>query len=237
MIPREVIDRGTTPEGKPFELVRERGHLVLRIDGQVLMSSQVHGSEGEMARLAATLAEPLPSARRPGEPARRVLIGGLGMGYTLRAALEAFEPDAAILVAELLPEVVAYGRGVLADLSGRALEDARVQVHLGDVREPLAQGPWSAVLLDVDNGPDALTVTDNRRLYDDEGCTRIARALAPGGVVVGWSASENRPYEQRLRRAGLRCTTHQVRARAEVRKGSAHTLFVGRAPGCRKGKG
>jgi spermidine synthase len=218
MIPREVLDRTTTADGKPLELARERGHFILRVGGVPLMSSAVHGSEEAMAELAvATLA---------GVSAPRVLVGGLGMGFTLRAVLDHFGPAARITVAELLPEIVTYNRGVLAPLAGEPLSDPRVELFEGDVREPLARGGWDAVLLDVDNGPDALTADENRALYDDAGCAALARALAPGGVVVVWSAYESRDYERRLRRAGLRGRVEKVRARGAVKKGARHTLFV-----------
>ena len=233
MIPRRIIDTGTTPEGKPFELAHERGHYVLRVGGVVLMSSATRGSEMAMARAAAT--------RLEGRSAPRVLVGGLGMGFTLRAALDAFEPAARITVAELLPQVVGYARGELAPLSNHAIDDPRVRTHIGDVRTPLAEGAWDAVLLDVDNGPDALTVASNAGLYGHAGCRSLATALTVGGVVVVWSGYEDAAFAGRLRHAGLECVVERVRAREgsgseggsgsgsarKKSKGAKHTLFIG----------
>jgi spermidine synthase len=219
MKPREVLDRTTTPDGRRLELAREGVHYVIRVDGVALMSSAAHGSEEAMARVAAEALGARPGAR--------VLVGGLGLGFTLRAALDAF-PDATVTVAELLPPLVGYNRGALADLARRPLDDPRVRLFEGDVRVPLGAGGWDAVLLDVDNGPEAFTTSANASLYDDAGAALLARALAPGGVLVVWSAGPSPAFERRLRRAGLACDTR--RARARDRKGATHTLFVARAP-------
>lgn len=223
MKPREVLDRTTTPDGEPLELVKEGGHFVIRVAGAALMSSAVHGSEEAMARVAV---ETIGMRPRP-----RLLVGGLGMGFTLRAALDALGSDARVTVAELLPAVVTYNRGVLGGLARHPLSDRRVRLFEGDVRVPLAEGGWDAVLMDVDNGPDAFTTSTNKSLYGDRGVTLMAGALSPCGVLVVWSAYPSRQFERRLRRAGLRTETLSVRARGEVRKGSKHTLLIGRSSG------
>lgn len=227
MKPREVLDRTTTPDGEPVELAREAGHYVIRVAGVPLMSSARTGSEQAMARVAA---EALAVSSTP-KRRLRVLVGGLGMGFTLRAALDAFGDQATITVAELLPALVEYNRGVLGDLAGRPLADRRVRLFEGDVRAMLARGGWHAVLMDVDNGPDAFTASSNASLYGDAGAASMARSLAPGGVLVVWSAYPDPAFERRLRRAGLHCEVRRVHARGDVKKGGRHTLFVASRPG------
>jgi spermidine synthase len=218
MKPREILDTSTTPDGERLELAREGDHYVIRIGGAPLMSSRTYGSEQEMARVAA---ERLGARVKP-----RVLIGGLGMGFTLRAALDSFGPDAEVTVAELLPPLIDYNRGVLADGAGRPLEDRRVSLFEGDVRKPLGRAGWDVVLLDVDNGPDAFTAQGNKSLYGDRGVALMAGALNPGGVLVVWSAYPDKAFERRLRRVGLHCNALTVRARGAIKKGAKHTLFV-----------
>ena len=218
LIPREVIARSTTPDGEPLELSREGGYFVIRVGHVPLMSSAAFGSEQHMARVAHDAV-----GRRP---APRVLVGGLGMGFTLRAVLDAFGSDASVTVAELLPDVVGYVRGVLAGVAAHPLDDARVTLYEGDVRDCLTPSAWDAVLLDVDNGPQALTVASNRSLYEDVG--PLARCLVPGGVLVVWSATQSRAFEQRLRRARLDVQSRRVCARGH--RGSRHVLYIGARP-------
>lgn len=160
----------------------------------------------------------------------RILIGGLGMGFTLRATLDEFDDAAEIHVAELMPIVVEYNRTFLAHLADRPLDDRRVTVQVCDVREPLKSGGWDVILMDVDNGPDALTSKDNKSLYGLNGARRFAEALNPEGVLVVWSAYPSRRFEERLRQAGLDARSTTVRARWPERKGPKHTLFVARQP-------
>lgn len=216
---RVVLDRSTTPDGETLELAIEHGHHILRVGSVPLMSSAMRGSEEAMAEVAA---EELGEIEAP-----RILIGGLGMGFTLRATLDAFGDDAEVTVAELMPVVVRYNRSHLADLAERPLEDPRVTLFEGDVKKKIDDGGWDAILLDVDNGPDALTSERNERLYGVRGTERIMRALAPGGVVVVWSSFPSPSYVERLRRAGLEARARSVRARWPLRKGPMHTLFVG----------
>jgi spermidine synthase len=219
---REVLDRTQTPDRQPLELAREAGHYVIRVSGIPLMSSAAFGSEQAMACIAYELLGPRPCSQ--------VLVGGLGMGFTLRAVLDTFADDARVTVAELLPSLVDYSRTVLGHLANHPLADPRVHLHQGDVRVPIGRQRWDVILLDVDNGPDALTTAGNASLYSEAGVLRLSRALSPGGVLVVWSAFESRRFEERLRRTGMSCETRKVRARTDVGKGAIHTLFVAHAP-------
>jgi spermidine synthase len=219
---REVLDRTQAPGQQPLELAREAGHYVIRVGGIPLMSSATFGSEQAMARIAR---EQLGDLAAP-----RILVGGLGMGFTLRAVLDAFAPDLRVTVSELLPALVRYSRELLGHLADHPLRDSRVHLHQGDVRVAIDQGHWHAILLDVDNGPAALTTRSNRSLYHRDGLKRIRDALEPGGVLVVWSAFPSQEFETNLRRAGLACQVERVRARGKIRKGPIHTLFVARAP-------
>ncbi len=219
MQPREIIDRSATPDGEVLELSKEAGHFVLRLAGVPLMSSAAHGSEEAMAHAAA-------ECLKEQGPAAAVLIGGLGMGFTLRAALKAFGPQAKVTVAELLAAVVRYNRELFGDLTQRPLDDPRVTLHMGDVREVLGVRRWNAILLDIDNGPEAFTTRTNATLYARDGVRALARAIKPGGVVVVWSAHQSPVFERTVRAAGLHCETRALRARAAVRKGARHTLFI-----------
>jgi spermidine synthase len=189
-------------------------------NGRSLMSSRMHGSEQALAAFALR-------SMRAVEP--QVLVGGLGMGFTLRATLDLLNADATVVVAELVPAVVAWNRGPLGPLAGHPLRDPRVHVETGDVAERLQSSPgrFDAVLLDVDNGPDAFTATANARLYGDQGLAAARDALTPGGVLAVWSAWEDRRFEQRLRYAGFVVEVERVRGR--LRKGGPkHTIFIGR---------
>ncbi|HKU41071.1 MAG TPA: hypothetical protein VJR89_23070 [Polyangiales bacterium] len=223
MLRRAILDTTTTPDGQTLELAIEAGHYVIRIGGIPLMSSATYGSEQAMAHVAA---EVLGAHPRP-----RVLIGGLGMGFTLRAALDVFGPGARITVAELLPCIVRYSREVLGHLAQHPLRDRRVRLYEGDVRAQWTEGSWDVILMDVDNGPDAFTTASNSSLYSAESVDRFRRALLPNGVLVAWSAYPSPRFEARLRGTGMRCETRRVKARGEIRKGSTHTLYVAQAPG------
>ncbi len=173
-------------------VLRERaGVYEIRCNGWDLMSNRAHASEETMAREAL--------AMLAGTPAPRILIGGLGMGFTLRAALDAATDDARIEVAELVPEIVAWNRGPLAPLAGQPLENPRVSVHVGDVAQRIAVGgPWDAILLDTDNGPGAIMIAGNASLYGCEGLLRARAALAAGGVLALWSADRSETFEALL---------------------------------------
>ena len=204
-----------------------RGHeYVIAADGKDLMSSRMHGSEEALATLGCAHLRKRPL---PEEPC--VLVGGLGMGFTLRAALDELPADATVVVAELLAAVVDWNRGPLAPLAGRPLDDRRVRVELGDVGQTLRAGPrrFDAVLLDVDNGPAAFAQDRNAGLYGNDGLAIARAALKPGGVLAVWSAWDDRKFEQRLRYAGFTVETERVRARLK-QGGPRHTIFLGRLP-------
>jgi spermidine synthase len=189
----------------------------------MLMGSRCSGSEQAMAQLAFPAGAAVNAAR--------ILIGGLGMGFTLRAVLDRVGAAARITVVELLADVVHWNRGPLAAFAGHALDDARVSVHVGDLLDVLAGGEQSfdAILLDIDNGPQAFTVRSNERLYRADGLALLFRALRAGGVAVLWSAFSSPAFERRLRRAGFDARSVAVRARAG--KGARHTLFAATRPG------
>ena len=197
---------------------RDREYIILA-DGKPLMSSRMHGSEEQLATLACKRAGALTGPC--------VLVGGLGMGFTLRAALNVLPPDATVFVAELVPAVVEWNRGPLAPLAEHPLADARVRVIEGDVLDVLRANParFDAVILDVDNGPAAFTASSNNALYINEGIAIARSALNDRGVLAVWSAWEDRKFEQRLRYAGF--TVEVTRVRARLKKGGPrHTLFL-----------
>jgi spermidine synthase len=224
----ERLARTTTPDGAVLELTARGGDFEVSLGGASLMSSREHHSEEEMARLA------LPAAAtRP----RRVLVGGLGMGYTLRAVLDLLTGDDEAVVVELLEAVVAWNRGPLAELAGRPLEDARARVVTADLLDYLSatRETFDAVLLDVDNGPEAFTTTGNARLYQAGGLAAARRCLARGGRLVVWSAFESPGFERTLARAGFSVTVQRTRSRGQ--KGSRHVLFCGTVAGARPRQG
>ena len=220
MKPWELLGRTATPEGDELTLMQRSGELVIFANGKPLMSSRMHGSEEALAVLACARARTLE--------APSVLVGGLGMGFTLRAALDALPADASVTVAELLPAVVEWNRGVLGALAGEPLRDRRVTVVPGDVSDTLRSRPhaFDIVLLDVDNGPAAFTSPANGALYSDSGLAVIRRALKPGGVLAVWSAWEDRKFEQRLRYGQFTVKVERVRARLK-QGGPRHTIFIG----------
>ena len=223
MKPWELLGETRTPDGTLLSLARRDTVLVILAGGKILMSSRMHGSEEAMAEMA--LKHLLAKA------GASVLVGGLGMGYTLRAALDLLPPDASVVVAELLPAVVEWNRGPLGPLASYPLQDTRVQVVTGDVIATLRTSTdrFDAVLLDVDNGPDAFTEASNASIYNDRGIASIRGALKPGGVVAVWSAWEDRRFEQRLKWAGFKVEVQRVRARLK-KGGPRHTIFLGRLP-------
>jgi spermidine synthase len=216
--PWETVDRARAPDGAELVLARRGDEWVVRVAGRVLMSSRVHGSEEALARLA------LERVARP----RTVLVGGLGLGFTLRAVLERLPPDARAIVAELSPALVAWNRGPIADLAGRPLEDPRVRLQVGDVRARIAEarGAFDAILLDVDNGPSALARPDNDALYGKAGIAACRDALRSGGVLGVWSAGPDRAYRERLERAGFEVDEVTVPARGAGAGGVRHVVFV-----------
>ena len=220
MKPHVTLGTAHTPDGALMTLVSQGDGLVIRVNGQPLMTSRLHGSEEAMASAGCA-----HLARRP---TAKVLVGGLGMGYTLRATLDLLPATATVLVAELVPAVVEWNRGPLAHLAGFPLQDSRVEVREQDVLEVLAQerGKLDGVLLDVDNGPGGLTTSENDQLYGKQGIARCWQALATGGVLVTWSAHPDPSYVARLEHAGFAVQMQMVRAGGPSRKGARHQLFV-----------
>lgn len=222
MIPWENLDRTPAPGGSTLSLHRRGHEYVIRVDGKDLMSNRMHGSEDALASLAcAGLAQ---------KKHVRVLIGGLGMGFTLRAALDHLASDAVVEVAELVPGVIAWNRGVLGPLAGGPLEDPRVVVREGDVVSFIAgsRDRYDAILLDVDNGPDALTSPENARLYGNRGLGRIRAALRRQGVVGVWSAADDARFTARMMRAGYEVRVERVLARhnATRPRGKRHVIWI-----------
>jgi spermidine synthase len=220
MKPWELLGETRTPDGTLLALQRRDREYVILANGKSLMSSLMHGSE---EALAAHACRRVREWERP-----RVLVGGLGMGFTLRATLDLLPADATVIVSELLPAVVEWNRGPLAPLAGRPLDDPRVTVLVEDVGVTLRAGVgrFHAVLLDVDNGPASFTESANAGLYTDSGLAAARAALTPEGVLAVWSAWDDRKFEQRLRYAGLTVEVERVRARLK-KGGPRHTLFFG----------
>jgi spermidine synthase len=206
-----------------LRLYRRGEEFSIRAGDCELMNSRVHGSEDALGELAC--------ARIADRPRARVLIGGLGMGYTLNAVVRGLSPQSQVVVAELMPEVVAWNRGPLGDLAGHPLRDERVTVHEVDVAQVLRaeQGIYDAILLDVDNGPKKLTSKVNDWLYGQGGLNAAFAALRPGGVLGVWSAGPDQTFSHRLRKTGF--TVEEVRVRARgARGGARHTVWIaGRA--------
>jgi spermidine synthase len=221
MKPLELLAETHAPDGSTLTLTRRDRELIILANGKPLMSSRMHGSEEALAAFGCARARALDQPH--------VLIGGLGMGFTLRAALDLLSRDAVVVVAELLPAVVEWNRGPLGPLANHPLDDPRVAVAPGDVAVTVrtSRDRFDAILLDVDNGPDAFTSQGNARLYDDGGLSAARKALKSEGVLAVWSAWEDRKFEQRLRYAGFDVTVERVRARLK-KGGPRHTIFIGR---------
>jgi spermidine synthase len=216
----ELLGRTSTPEGVELALTRRDREYVILAAGRSLMSSRMHGSEEALATFGCRAVR---TRERPS-----VLVGGLGMGYTLRAALDLLPADATVVVAELVPAVVEWNQGPLGPLAGHPLADKRVRVKVGDVAAILraSRDRFDSVLLDVDNGPAAFTASDNEGLYGDRGLAAARAALRVGGVLAVWSAWENRRFEQRLRYGRFEVEVERVRGRLK-RGGPRHTIFLG----------
>lgn len=221
MKPWQLVERVSVPGTSGQMSLLRRGHeFTITVDGAQLMSSLVHGSEDALAELAC--------ARCAGREGARFLIGGLGMGFTLAAALRGLGPDAKVVVAELVPGIVAWNRGPLADAAGRPLDDPRASVFEGDVAELMREAPsrWDAILLDVDNGPSALTRPANDWLYAPPGLAAARAALRPRGVLAVWSAAPDRAFSRRFERAGYDVEFVPLRARGR-QGGQRHFVWLG----------
>jgi spermidine synthase len=220
MIPWEKIDTARIPgsDGE-LRLMRRGREFSIKLGANELMNSRLSGSEAALATLAAKRIEQVANPR--------VLIGGLGMGFTLRAALGVFGSKAQIVQAELVPAVVAWARGPMAEIFGDSLGDPRVNIREGDVAEVIRshRGAFDAILLDVDNGPEGLTRKGNDALYSSAGLKAAHTALQPGGVLAVWSSGPNPAFAKRLRSAGF--DVNEVNIRATGRGGGArHIIWI-----------
>jgi len=222
MIPWTLLDTAPSPGAGPELRLKRRGTEFSIMLGTIeLMNSRLSGSEEALATLVA--------ARLAGRPRPRILIGGLGMGFTLRAALASFGADAEITVSELVPAVVAWARGPMAELFAGCLDDPRVSIVERDVAKVITDAArrYDAILLDVDNGPEGLTVEANDRLYDDGGLGLAKAALRPDGILAVWSQGPDRRFTQRLSQACFAVEEVTVRAH-RGRSGARHVIWLAR---------
>ncbi|MGL4439688.1 MAG: spermidine synthase [Bosea sp. (in: a-proteobacteria)] len=219
MLPWITLDMAKIPGGGELKLKQRGREFSIMLGSNELMNSRVSGSEQALARLAC---ERLIGRARP-----RVLIGGLGMGFTLRAALDALPSEASITVAELVPAVIAWARGPMAEVFGASLDDPRVSVGSADVRRSIADATatYDAILLDVDNGPDGLTTGSNGGLYDPVGLGLAKAALTSGGILAVWSAHPDVAFARRLKNAGFVCEEKRVRANGSG-GGAKHVIWL-----------
>lgn len=223
MTPRELLATAPVPGGEELRLFRRGRDFTIALGGNELMSSRLSGSEVSLAEMSC---DRLRSGDAP-----HLLIGGYGMGFTLRAALARLGPDAHVTVAELVPEIVDWARGPMAELTAGALDDPRVELRITDVSGVIGGTvqAFDAILLDVDNGPDGLTRESNDRIYSAAGLDRARRALRPGGILAIWSAHPDVRFTRRLKEAGFAVEEVQVRARSNG-KGAHHLIWFARTP-------
>lgn len=221
MIPRELIDIAPVPGGQELKLYRRGADHMIVLDRNELMSSRMSGSEKALAVL--TL-ERLPDVKAP-----HLLIGGYGMGFTLRAALAQMGQGGRVTLAELVPQIIQWARGPMVELTAGSLDDPRVHLIQGDVAGVIAdgRGSYDAILLDVDNGPDGLTAPANDRLYSAAGLAIAKAALKPGGILAIWSAAPDAAFTRRLRDAGFAVEEVAVKAR-DNGKGPRHVIWFAR---------
>ncbi|MDO8981286.1 MAG: spermidine synthase [Afipia sp.] len=219
MIPWTLLDTAQIPGGGELRLMRRGTEFSIKLGQNELMNSRLSGSEQALATLACRR---IQTRERP-----RMLIGGLGMGFTLRAALAVLGSKAEIVVAELVPSVVAWARGEMAEMFGGSLTDPRVTIREEDVSQIIrsARAAYDTILLDVDNGPEGLTRESNDALYDLKGLTAARVALRPGGVLAVWSSGPDPRFTQRLRKAGFDVNEVPVRANGP-RGGARHVIWT-----------
>ena len=219
MIPWVHLDTSSVPgEQEALRLMQRGDEFSIRVGTTELMNNRLRGSEKALATLTC--------ARLQDRPRARVLIGGLGMGFTLRAALDGLGPEATVVVAELVPAVTAWARGPLSNLFAGSLDDPRVELRVEDVNRAIQSGPaqYDAILLDVDNGPEGLTRRSNDRLYDVWGLRRARYALRSDGILAVWSGGPDRKFKARLQRSGF--TVDEVRVHANGSSGRRHVLWL-----------
>jgi spermidine synthase len=225
VIRRELLGTAQVPGGEELKLFAHGRDFMIVLGRNELMSTRMRGSEEALANL---------TLERLGNPAApQLLIGGYGMGFTLRAALAAIGPQARVIVAELVPEIIDWARGPMAEVAAGCLDDRRVLLRMDDVSEAilLAPEPLDAILLDVDNGPDGLVRADNRRIYARSGLDAARRALRPGGILAVWSAARDPKFVRRLEDCGFAVEEVEVRARVDAEgkgKGPRHTIWFAR---------
>jgi spermidine synthase len=220
VIPWSLIDTAQIPGGEDeLRLMRRSAEFSIMLGNNELMNSRLSGSEQALATLS--------RERIHSRPGPHILIGGLGMGFTLRAALAVLDPKARVVVAELVPAVVAWARGPMAELHGASLTDPRVSIQEMDVGRLIhsARASYDAILLDVDNGPEGLTREANDGLYHKAGLKAAREALRPGGVIAVWSSGPDRSFAERLRRAGFSVEEIKVRANGG-RGGARHLVWI-----------
>jgi spermidine synthase len=228
VIPRELLGTAQVPGGEELKLYAHGRDFMIVLGHNELMSTRMRGSEEALAVMT------LERLGNPVEP--HLLIGGYGMGFTLRAALAAMGPQSQVIVAELVPEIIAWARGPMATVTAGCLDDPRVNLRMDDVSEAilLAPEPLDAILLDVDNGPDGLVRADNRRIYSRAGLDAARRALRPGGILAVWSAARDPKFVRRLEDCGFEVEEVEVRARVDASgkgKGPRHTIWFARTEG------
>jgi spermidine synthase len=218
VIQRELIGTAQVPGGDELRLFRHDRDFMIVLGGNELMSSRMNGSEIALAEQ--TIAR-LGTRKKP-----RLLIGGYGMGFTLRAALSALPAEAEIYLIELVPQIIEWARGPMAELAAGCLDDPRVELVLGDVADEIRESPggYDAILLDVDNGPEGLTSAFNDQLYTQRGLRAAKAALRPGGILAVWSAFKDPAFTRRLERAGFAVDEVSVRARTNG-KGPKHVIW------------
>ncbi len=225
MIARELLGTAQVPGGEELKLFAHGRDFMIVLGRNELMSTRMRGSEEALATM---------TLDRLGDPAApRLLIGGYGMGFTLRAALARVGPQGRIIVAELVPEIIAWARGPMAEVAAGCLADARVNLRMDDVSDAilLAPEPLDAILLDVDNGPDGLVRTENRKIYARSGLDAARRALRPGGILAVWSAAPDTKFARRLEDCGFDVEAVEVRARIGKDgkgKGPRHMIWFAR---------
>ena len=220
MRPWTLLGTATVPgEGAPLRLMQRGDEFVIMAGTNPLMNSRMSGSEEDLATLS--------WERIAGRKSPHILIGGLGMGFTLRAALAVVPAEVRITVAEIVPEIVAWARGPLAHIFGGCLNDPRVTIAVDDVGRLIAQHKtaYDAILLDVDNGPEGLSRDGNDRLYSLSGLSKARAALKPGGMLAVWSAHPDAKFTRRLRETGFRVEEIGVRER-HGKKGARHTIWL-----------
>ena len=216
MIPRTLVATARIPGGPEMHLYRRGEDHMILVEREELMSTRMSGSEEALAVMTAE--------RLGAGPGQRWLIGGYGMGFTLRAALGCLPRDAAVTVAELVPAIIEWAKGPMAALTAGGIADPRTTIRIGDVADAIALGGWDAILLDVDNGPDALVRPENDRLYGPAGLAAARVALNRNGLLAIWSAAPDPRFTRTLGAAGFRVEEQAVRARANG-KGPRHHLW------------